>query len=55
MIATRVGCRVHEEAKWFTFRIMIEIILGVDDSWVSPQAFPAVSAEFETWVAGLFR
>jgi hypothetical protein len=40
--------------KWFTFRIAVDIIVGIDDSWVSPQNFPLVSAEFRTWLDGLF-
>ncbi len=49
------ACRVYEEMKWFTFRIAIETIVGFDDSWTSPDAFPQVSQEFKTWLDGLFR
>ncbi|EFN56775.1 hypothetical protein CHLNCDRAFT_144259 [Chlorella variabilis] len=40
---------------WFTFRIAVEIIVGFDDGWTSPRQFPTISAEFKTWLEGLFR
>ncbi|EFN55595.1 hypothetical protein CHLNCDRAFT_134129 [Chlorella variabilis] len=40
---------------WFTFRVVVETIVGCDDGWTSPENFPAVSSDFEVWVAGLFR
>lgn len=45
---------VHQEMKWFTFRVVVETIVGCDDGWTSPENFPAVSSDFEVWVAGLF-
>ncbi|KAI3427118.1 hypothetical protein D9Q98_007055 [Chlorella vulgaris] len=44
----------YPEMKWYTFRVAVELFLGVGTGWTGPQDFPAVSATFATWLEGLF-
>lgn len=47
---------VYQEMKWWTFRVAVEIILGVDGTWTAPgpDGFAHVSALFKDWLDGLF-
>ncbi len=42
------------QIKWFTFTVAVKVILGFDNSWISPEEFRAVYRHFEDLVNGLF-
>jgi hypothetical protein len=35
--------------------VAVDIILGFDASWTSPEGFPRVNRLFSEWLEGLFR
>jgi len=46
---------VYDAMKWWTTRVAVDVIVGFDDSWTSPEGFAEVNQLFKVWLEGLFR